>query len=56
MATEHVHHFDPLSGWCTGCTYRDDGRQLWHGDVSKPGPNYTPEQISQFIERARTRA
>lgn len=22
----HVHDFDPVSGWCKHCTYRDDGR------------------------------
>jgi hypothetical protein len=22
----HDHEFDPVSGWCAHCTYRDDGR------------------------------
>lgn len=21
----HLHRFDPVSGWCSGCGYRDDG-------------------------------
>ena len=33
----HVHDFDPISGWCSGCTVREDGRHLWHGsDVTRP--------------------
>lgn len=35
----HVHDFDPISGWCSGCTVREDGRHLWHGgDVTRPKP------------------
>ncbi|WP_170285740.1 hypothetical protein [Microbacterium rhizomatis] len=51
---EHEHHFDPLSGWCDGCTLRDDGRQTWHGDVSRTGPNYTPADLALFRERAHS--
>lgn len=25
MSANHVHEFDPDSGWCSKCTYRDDG-------------------------------
>lgn len=49
----HVHVFDPISGWCSGCTVRDDGRHAWHGDIVQPGPDYTPAQIGAFLERTR---
>lgn len=37
--SDHIHDFDPISGWCSGCTVRDDGRHLWLGsDVTRPRP------------------
>lgn len=50
----HVHDFDPISGWCSGCTVRDDGRHAWHGDIVQPGPDYTPDQIATFLERTHS--
>lgn len=50
----HVHTFDPISGWCRGCTVRDDGRQAWHGDIVRPGPTYTPDQTQAMLQNART--
>jgi hypothetical protein len=29
--TPHVHRFDPISGWCDSCTYRDDDRLMGPG-------------------------
>ncbi|MCL1871934.1 MAG: hypothetical protein FWF90_16180 [Promicromonosporaceae bacterium] len=28
---EHVHEFDPVSGWCLHCAQRDDGRHAGPG-------------------------
>ena len=40
----HEHDFDPISGWCSGCTVRDDGRHVWHGsDVNRFEPTTTEE-------------
>lgn len=50
------HRFDPLSGWCEyGCGARDDGR-LVKADrgVIVPGPEYTPEQLTELLQRAQT--
>lgn len=34
----HVHDFDPVSGWCSRCTYRNDGRLTnAGGTVYRPG-------------------
>lgn len=48
----HEHHFDPISGWCTGCTVRDDGRQAWNGDIVRVGPEYTPTELAQLLQKA----
>jgi len=53
-AKPHVHDFDPVSGWCSGCTVRDDGRHAWRGTIQQHGPAYTPDQIAEFLERARS--
>lgn len=50
----HEHRFDPISGWC-GCGYRDDGRLTSKaGDIYRPGPEYTPEQLDAFLHRKAT--
>lgn len=50
--SDHVHRFDPDSGWCSGCTVRNDGRQTWYGDVVRPGREYTPAELAEIRERA----
>jgi hypothetical protein len=45
--SDHIHDFDPISGWCSGCTVRDDGRHLWlGGDVTRRPQTY-PSPIAQ---------
>ena len=53
MMPDHTHHFDPISGWCN-CGYRDDGRLISKtGEVFRPGPNYTLQQLEQFRQKAK---
>jgi hypothetical protein len=48
----HTHRFDPVSGWCDTCSLRDDGRLMsFAGDEWRPGPDYTPEQLQQFLQQ-----
>lgn len=51
----HDHVFDPVSGWCLRCTYREDGRLTHLGDVFRPGREYTPQELAELREKARTR-
>lgn len=52
----HTHDFDPLSGWCSRCNYRDDGRLIGPGGAEwRPGPEYTPAELADLREKARTR-
>ncbi len=51
--TGHVHDFDPVSGWCSRCTYRDDGRLIGSGGaVWQTGHEYTPAELAALLERA----
>lgn len=51
----HEHDFDPLSGWCSRCSYRDDGRLIGKGGtVYQPGREYTPHELQDIREKART--
>ena len=51
----HAHDFDPLSGWCSRCGLRDDGRLVsFDGTEYRPGPEYTPEQLHDFLTKGRT--
>jgi len=44
----HEHAFDPISGWCAHCNLRQDGRLIGRvGDVYRPGPTYTTEQLQE---------
>lgn len=49
----HVHRFDPVSGWCDRCGYRDDGRltDASSGAEFRPGPTYTPDQLQEFLRK-----
>lgn len=39
----HTHRFDPLSGWCQDCNYRDDGRLVSKtGHVWREGTGIIP--------------
>lgn len=46
----HDHRFDPISGYCLRCGYRDDGRlvDLRSGREYRPGPEYTTEQLTEY--------
>jgi hypothetical protein len=42
-----VHDFDPMSGWCTSCNYRSDGRLTSpDGSVWRPGHDYTQAELN----------
>ncbi len=51
MNENHIHEFDPISGWCTRvtagdstfCGHRDDGRHImpFSGEIIHTGPSYT---------------
>lgn len=44
----HTHNFDPLSGWCSQCGLRDDGRLISRaGQIFHSGNNADPEQIQR---------
>lgn len=57
---DHIHRFDPVSGWCSWagpdeknrvvtCGLRDDGRLVnKHGVVVSPGRGYTSEQLADL--------
>ncbi|WP_161594085.1 hypothetical protein [Microbacterium sp. RG1] len=47
----HEHAFDPLSGWCARCGLRDDNRLMNHGTEYRPGPDYTPQQLADFLAK-----
>lgn len=50
----HQHQFDPLSGWCATCNYRQDGRLIGPGGVVwHPGHDYTPAELAELREQAR---
>jgi hypothetical protein len=52
----HEHAFDPISGWCSWCNLRDDGRLVDKGGtVLREGPEYTIQQLEQFRQKAKTR-
>jgi hypothetical protein len=54
----HLHDFDPISGWCTRaaegdptfCGHRKDGRQImpYSAELIHPGPRYTDEHMRAF--------
>jgi hypothetical protein len=46
----HAHDFDPLSGWCSRCGYRNDGRliDLNSGTEYRPGPDYSPAELREY--------
>lgn len=48
------HTFDPVSGWCVhGCGHREDGRMfITARGVVAEGPEYTPEQLHDFLTKA----
>lgn len=49
---EHRHNFDPISGWCTHCNLREDGRLLGKGgEVLREGRGYTPAEIDHIRRR-----
>ena len=49
----HEHRFDPVSGWCSSCNLRDDGKLISKGgDVWQPGREYTLEQLHEYRQRA----
>lgn len=51
---EHTHRFDPLSGWCADCNYRQDGRLISRdGDVWRPGPEYSNADLQRLLETNR---
>lgn len=48
----HAHEFDPVSGWCAHCTYRDDGRLTnAGGTVYRPGTTDQQENETHETER-----
>ena len=61
---DHMHRFDPVSGWCNWagaddqkklvtCGQREDGRTVnRNGVIVDPGPGYTLEQLEIFRQRA----
>ena len=52
----HDHVFDPVSGWCTRCTYREDGRLMGPGGQEfRAGREYTPAELEEIRQKALTR-
>lgn len=51
----HEHNFHPVSGWCSRCGLRDDGRLVDRrtGIEFRPGPTYTSEQLLDFIKQGQ---
>lgn len=50
----HTHRFDPVSGWCESCNFRQDGRLIGKGgDVWREGRAYTPREIAEMIGKNR---
>lgn len=49
----HEHRFDPISGWCSGCNFRDDGRLTNRaGTVLQRGRDDVPYfQADQHLAR-----
>lgn len=54
MTEQHVHVFDPVSGYCIrGCAgYREDGRVVHQsGSVFRPGQNQQQQEASHADAR-----
>lgn len=48
------HDFDPVSGWCShGCGHRDDGRISINGNDKHPGPEYSAQDLHDFLTKDR---
>lgn len=53
----HTHRFDPVSGWCHYCNFRDDGRLVGPGgSVFRPGREYTADELEQIRRRIEEHA
>ena len=49
----HFHRFDPVSGWCSACNLRRDGRLIGRGgDVYRPGQDSNATDDSNLVKGA----
>lgn len=50
---QHEHDFDPISGWCSRCNLREDGKLVGPGgQVYREGRQYSEQELAQIREKA----